>query len=482
MSIFRNQSGVAMVTVLFVGAILTVVSSTAFVMSVQDLQAGSDDRRAAAALAYAEAGLDRFLLEFKALEWDWEEIVMSGCDAAHPVQSISGAVGGGTYEAEVHPLVCPPSVPSPRESQRVAIFSEGRHPAARRVVRQVVRLEPKGLPVGMYAKTKVAANSMGSGVRITNVSMVSEGPITGRNFLTFTGMDPFYTRSDFYPTFFAPENPGSLPSAAHTTKTISCQTNTGGGAKQGNCGTDLTEHTADDIVSARLNCTANAGDVPHRAAWDGSGSADAGSTTGLTCGAGLTKAPTSKFLDADADRVAPQPQLSEEDVAAMKQEAQISGLYCDWNANGDGNCTVKGVAQSPAIKINSTFTKQQVAAMGFTEPFIAYFDTAGSNPKGANNTVRWNAEVATCEQDRLVTMIAPNGSMSFGSGAVITGAVIAEKGAVSTSGGASIVGTVIADDISINGTSNFEINQCWLDKTSFLFLDVIPQQWSEIDR
>lgn len=472
----RGQSGVAMVTVLFVAAALTAVTSTAFFMSVEDLRAGSDDRRAAAALGYAEAGIDRFLLEFKALEWDWEEIVMSGCDGTDP-ESISGTVGGGSYRAEVRPLVCPSSVPRPREPQRVAIFSTGEHPAARRVVRQVVRIEPKGLPVGLYANN-VSASGRGSGVRVTNVSLVTPGSITKRDFLEFTGMDPWYTRHDFYPTHFTvPEEPGSLPAAAHAAGTITC-------SSRGPCGqSDTTEHSPDDNVAPNLNCTANAG-VGQQAAWDGSGSDSAGLTTGLVCAGaavGDPPAPTSKFTAGDASRLAPSPQLDEGDIAALKLEAQTSGLYCKYDAAGKGFCDIRDRPRE-SRNVTSTFTTNELTKWGLTGSYVAFFDMDGTNPKGSNNSISWNADVSTCEEDEMATMIVPNGSADFSAGSALHGAVLAEKGRVSTTGGATILGTVIADEIDIRGTSNFILTDCWIDKMSFLFLDVVPEQWSEIDR
>src|SRR5687768_4057219 len=74
-----GERGVAMVTVLMVAAVLTVVSSTAAFITVQEFRAGTDDRRAGKALATAEAGIDRAMLWIRSFQLPWKDIVLSGC-------------------------------------------------------------------------------------------------------------------------------------------------------------------------------------------------------------------------------------------------------------------------------------------------------------------------------------------------------------------------------------------------------------------
>ena len=61
----KEETGIAMVIVLFVGAALTVVASTAAFVTIQDFRAGGDDRRAAEALSYAESGVERLMLQIR---------------------------------------------------------------------------------------------------------------------------------------------------------------------------------------------------------------------------------------------------------------------------------------------------------------------------------------------------------------------------------------------------------------------------------
>ena len=50
-----------MVTVILIGAALTSVTTIAAYSTIKDFQSGTDDRKAAEALSYAEAGVDRFV-------------------------------------------------------------------------------------------------------------------------------------------------------------------------------------------------------------------------------------------------------------------------------------------------------------------------------------------------------------------------------------------------------------------------------------
>ena len=59
MESLRSQTGVALVTVILVGAALTVVATTGSFIAIREMRASSDDARGGQAVAYAEAGLER---------------------------------------------------------------------------------------------------------------------------------------------------------------------------------------------------------------------------------------------------------------------------------------------------------------------------------------------------------------------------------------------------------------------------------------
>ena len=94
----RNDRGVAMVTVIFVAAALTMVAAASSFMAIQQLKASSDDWRGARAVSYGEAGLQRFLNELKLGSYGVGAIIGAGCTTA-PVTLPQGLVGDGTYDA-----------------------------------------------------------------------------------------------------------------------------------------------------------------------------------------------------------------------------------------------------------------------------------------------------------------------------------------------------------------------------------------------
>src|SRR5687768_361922 len=121
----RNQRGVAMVTVLLVAAVLTVVSSTAAFVTIEEFSATNDDLKAARALSYAEAGIDRALYALRSGIWEWDEMVMAGCsgfdvlDKDYDADSgvLAGSVGAGEFEVVIerdqlgNDEACPSEVP-----------------------------------------------------------------------------------------------------------------------------------------------------------------------------------------------------------------------------------------------------------------------------------------------------------------------------------------------------------------------------------
>src|SRR5919106_1118801 len=171
----RCEQGVAMVTVIFVAAALTVVSSTAAFVAVNELRAGVDDRKASEALAYAEAGVDRAIQYLRGGSVVWGQLKRAGCQ--DPPLTL-GPVGVGNGQFTVRTWVYEPDGPSPtdklatqhprnagtsgfacanvpvtpRQDLYMAIESTGEHPAAKRVVRQVVLVKPRPLPIGVAAE------------------------------------------------------------------------------------------------------------------------------------------------------------------------------------------------------------------------------------------------------------------------------------------------------------------------------------------
>nr|MBA2601492.1 pilus assembly PilX N-terminal domain-containing protein [Actinomycetota bacterium] len=471
-----NEKGVAMVTVLLVGAVLTVAATTASFVAIQDLRASTDDRKASSALAYAEAGIDRIISLIRRGDMTWADFKGSGC-AGYTMVERSGEIGdiGGRYDAKIlrfNPTAsgtnrfapaaaaCPASIPSPRHdaAQYFVVESTGRQPQAKRVVRQVIKVSALGLPIGVYGQSF----ELNGTPNIQTVSVISDGDIVGRGKLAFVGSDPYYKMGDFWPSLSATTG---APAAAHTLGAIYPKLNS---ASQEHSGTGFP-----------LNCVANdaAGATQGQSQWDQSGAGGTISTSTPCAGQSIAPPPTSKFTRADFERVAPKPALSDQDYLTLKDAAKTTGIYCYVPTTGSKTCTKQGVA----LSVNANFNIGDGDLTGLGKSFVMYVEFQDPSKAMTTNEVKWGANLGPCGTESAV-LIVRNGSWRMESNSVINGVLLLPEGNIDSQGSFNFIGTIIAKSVAMNGGGTFTLNQCWLDNMPGPFLDVTPTAWSEVDR
>lgn len=479
---FFDQRGVAMVTVLLVGAALTVVSSAAAFMTIGDLRAGMDDRNGSEALAFAEAGIDRMMLLLRGGTLTWGDIRLAGCDpdadGDPDFVETSGTVGAnGAYSARLEvynpgatgadrftPTSCStPSTGKP-DGHSFIITSTGQRPAARRIVQQQIRIGVVGLPVGIYAD---GLNSNGN-PDLFGISVVVNGEIEGREKLSFAGQDPYYTLHAFY------ENGDftKIPAAPHATGRILVR-------GRGPFGS---EHPPNP------RCDTNGGKgAAGQSLWDGS-SKGTTLTTGCTNWAGTPAGfpPRSLFTVADLERVAPEPKLDEQDYLTLKQMAKSEGLYCEPNPALAGKyiCILQKANGTVRKKTDTTIIDKDLLD-GRRKVFVAYIDNP-SNSDPVANLIRWKAEVKYCDDDpdlnESVVLVDRYGSLTMQSGGYLTGAILAQEGQIDIEGGFTLHGTVIAKKLLVRGDAQFIMDDCWVQNMPGPFLDATPVSWHQVDR
>lgn len=536
MKTIHAESGVAMVVVLFVAAVLTVVASTAAFVTIREFSANADDRRGAQALAYSEAAIDRTIAAIEGGRWTWKSLVSSGCSAAtltargldaadYPLfvgsslqangrslqRGTGGDIGGGMYRAVLTScLGSGAAFPRPRGAREMTIRAIGEHPTARREIVQEVKVEPKGLPVGIYANSFVVTNGSGE---LRNVSLISPGPITGRDQVAFTGIDPWYEKSDFYPCTGGLTPPrcfpedgddiGDMPASVHSGDLITCQSNCPRSSNTQPL--NVREHPgAPDTRSP--NCDANrTGGTPQQSLWDSDDWTTSASAAEITAAtntctwtapagwSGAAYPPTSLFTDLDARRLAPTPQLSDDDLSALKEQAQANGIYCGVEISGSFDCYKQGVLRNqieanPGARVEGRLQPPGTGDLaGLPRVFTAFFDF----PAGAtNNTVEWRGDmsvngVRACVQGanhQSVTIIVRNGNFTGGGNIFVNGTVIANEGEVDLNGGYTINGTVISRSVEIISGAEITLDECWIENLQSASLEVTPEAWSEIDR
>ena len=505
----RGESGVAMVTVLFVGAALTAVASVAAFTSVRELQATGDDRRASEALAVAEAGIDRFIEVVKSGQVHWGELRLAGCDADHPPVQLSGQLDaarsfnvsftaynpfGTTTAQREAPAACVASEnnsrhPSPKTRQFFAITSTGQAPAATRVVRQVVLISTVGLPIGVYAE----GVNMNGTPDFNGVSFLSRFDVEGREKMGFSGVDPYYTLADFWP---GQSSTIHVPASVHTMGNIYLKA-----ANQENS----VEHPPS------LNCTANKpGSQAAQSQWDQSsaGGTLSGpcqnpawqpyvSTTGEeipTQPAAGSYPPSSEMTAAAFDEAVPAPSLSDQDYLALRLNARQQGLYCFIPTVGAKECRRAGTSWTGQDgTLGNTITVgtgdvTEVVNAGATS-FVAYFEYEDpSQAAGLNNVVfAQGADVWPCSDNlalhRSVVLIVRNGSYGLGTGDVrLNGLMVVPEGEVRLRGGHHFHGTILAKRINLVGGATFSNSPCWVRNMPGPFLSLAPTRWSEVDR
>ena len=481
----RNQAGVAMVTVLLVGMVLTVVTSVAAFSTIKELRASTDDRKAAEALAYAEAGIDRVLRFIRVENVTWHKLIVAGCEKPAGLAIPPGIIGDGTYSTTLK--VYEPNPPSGNPSDRVVpgacnyratapndptgqhfiITSRGADASARRMVQQVVKISPLGLPIGIYAQTIEA----GGTPTMTGVSMFTEGRILGRERLNFVGQDPYYYMQDFFPDGVSGRSPlEHVPAAAHALLGIYMKQN---GTKPEFPG---------PTPPTTQNCTANdaggGGTSPGQSLWDSDGSAATGPMN-KGCPGQFGHPLTSKFTPTIMDKVRPH-NLTEQDHQALRDAAKTNGIYCA--ISGTTSCTRMGLPMStPQTWQNADI--QPLFNAGINN-FVVYFDFLSGD--ALSNSVKWQADVWGCnatdpDLNRSAVIVSRRGGLEFQS-ARVNGAFIMD-GELKYSGTPTLNGTIISQaGFRINGTANFTIDDCWVKNMPGPFLTAAPTTWAEIDR
>lgn len=478
----RDQSGIAMVTVLFVGAAMTVMTSVGALSVIKELRAGSDDMKAADALAYAEAGTDRSIQYLRAQNYG--VLRQAGCENP-PLAIPSGRVADGTFAATLRVFnpsgttagdryangtsstACTTRPSTPRDPLFLVIQSIGTHAAAKRVVEQVVKVRASGLPIGVYANRI----DVGGTPNVYNISMISETVIVGREKLVFQGCDPYYTNEDFWPgrNLVTAQCGGQVPSAAHAVGGIFLKQN---GSRP-------------EFASSTLNCSANnnpgaTGDAKTQSIWDGDGSTTSGTFTG-TCTAWGNGPGTSKFTEQDLKRITPHAALTPEDYEAIKQTAQSVGIYC--SIGETTTCTRMGQPISNVDPWNDPDIAPIFSA-GINN-VIAYFEFKTGS--ATSNYVGWQADAWPCnatdpELTKSAVVVVRNGGMSVQNGAEINGALIMD-GDFKFNGSVTINGSIISKSIiNASGGMTFSLDDCWVQNMPALFTTATPTQWSEIDR
>jgi hypothetical protein len=486
-----------MVTVLFLGAAMTAIVSGAAFVTLKELNSGNKDQLGASALSVAEAGVDRFAQAINSGVWTFNNLNTAGCaNPANPAVTLpplsltDGSIGGGTYHAELTvydpaattvanrlpPTACAPGgVPRPTSLNKFKPFfqitSSGTFNGSTRVIRQIVSLQVKGLPIGLFGDSF----DVNGNPSVVGASLIAKTNVSNRDKFTFVGLDPWYLYKDFFPGgVTGPALTSAVPAAAHAA---------------GSLGT---------VTSPNPNCSANKKDVTTPAdnkgqsLWDSDGSASSGNVTG-TCNNPALLWPngshpgTNKFTSADLSRF--KTSLNDEDYAALKAAAQSSGLYCSYQGvggSGGTTCTRQGTDLGRDYNSSDVCCGATSIIGSGTKNFVAFMEYRSGT--ATQNTHDWNGgNVGPCNDDpnlnQSMVLIVKNGGFGqFNAGDFINGAIIVDGDVGKVNGHASVNGTVMGGGVVVRGTFDFTLDACWVRNMPGPFFNVIRGQWAEVDR
>ena len=488
----RNEGGIALVTVLCVGAALTVMTATTAFVAVRGLRATTADKSSAQALAAAEAGLERFMLDVERGAVSYSNMVEAGCASA-PISLPPGTLGPGTYDVALtiyEPSQNPKVPASPwtaandasppcttRTSKQFAVTATGTQGSGTRVIRQIITTTPgeSKFPLGIYAETM----DLNGNPEMDNISVFSAGDIVGRGKIALQGIDSNYQMEDVYNKAAFPSFAwtgglswtSNIPAAVHATGEIYAKTSTSRGR----------EHPP--VANCGANDTRNGGYVM-QSEWDGSACSGCANNGNLSvdCGGLPGYPPTAKFTQADLDRIGQVRNFTEDEYATLKTTAQTSGIYCSF---GTSQCWVNGVASAAK-------TTWQDGDLPTTSPtLIAYFEFPYST-NTSGNWIRWRASwkalsgvmcnAANAADNRAAVIVVRNGSFDFGGNAQLTGAILTPEGNFDSSGTPVLHGSVTSKSFRVRGNAKFESSSCFASTLPTTSTNLGLGGWSEVDR
>jgi hypothetical protein len=467
----RDQSGVALVTVLFVGAALTAVATSSSFIAIRELRTSSEDWNGSRAVSYGEAGLQRFLNELKLGGFGMGSIIGAGCTSP-PVALPQGLIGNGSYSAELtaYNPATTPKVPTwtgtantsgpcagrdfvnTKVPQLYAISSTGTSGQGRRTIRAVVTISGSGLPVGVFVNT-IDANGNPD---FTNISIFASGDINGRDKMNVSGIDENYTVGQVY----GGSSTAKVPAAVHAVGAIYGK----GGGRTG------------AIHPPNPNCSVGRG-PQGQSMWDSSGTGGpvtAACTPAWTAPAGWigpAYPPTTKFtselLKGVSGGRAAMPKLNESEYQSLKATAQSSGIYCYIPKSGPATCT----------ELGAPLTGSMTDITSLPAHFVVYYEYE----PGANQSLSWTNSVTPCPT-RSATVVVRNGGVTLRGGGTMYGNILAPEGTVDSAGNYVVYGSVLAQSMRLRGTAGFALDACATANQPTTTLNVTAGRWSEVDR
>ncbi len=199
------ESGVAMVTVIIMSAVLLLMGTGMYYVASSEQSMSQGNNVGGQAFYFAEGGLENVLdiLNYEATEWQLTQPrngqYLMNPDASQRQDNpdpVTVTVGNQTYKVWVdevdqygsHCTGCG-LVPTSKNPAYLMVYAEGQTSEGYRKLQQQVKLTPTGYPLDFFINGNVTINGNEA---LTNQSLFVNGYVAGRKFLTVSGTDSTY--------------------------------------------------------------------------------------------------------------------------------------------------------------------------------------------------------------------------------------------------------------------------------------------------
>lgn len=468
-----DDEGVALITVLGIVAVVSALAVTVATLSVHNLRNATRDRQANSALATSEAGVA------EAITWLRSGAALGSLTCVDPgptgtpsgacltnpagwtsstnpqTVAIDGTVGTCTpgqtcYKVWVGTVTAyNPPVQKFGVYRIHSVGNQGNGPAARSVVVEV-KVKPQPFPMGVFANTTNGSGTAG----VHRESVYSFSCLSQRSVDGSSGGLAFSGNVDLA---------SNRPPSAHSISHISTMTNCGNTANNPNQG----------YIHKAAPCNTN---FPYDQSGDG-GTFSAGSPCAATWTSpvdGTTWTPTtSKYTMDDLVATGYRPRgLSDAIYTNLKTRAQTAGTYFDST----------NYSTSPYAALN---------ALGGAQAVLYYKLPAGTRVTlGPNDfpSAYWRYESdTTCTNSNLI-IVVEGGDLrfnTFGAGNSnpqgLVASIFVPDGTYDGNGNVWIIGTIYANQLTLGGTQDFRLDQCFVKNPPSALLDVHVQGFWEDD-
>lgn len=442
----RDDSGVAMITVVMVAAIMTGLGLAVTKSAIVNLDNAGRDRVASGALGAAEAGVAG------AITYIRNNGVRQFCptctspfnESTSPRTTITYP-GGSKAEIWVRRV----QEYDPASGLKIgrylirSVGTSGTGPG-KRTIEQAIDVKPFDFPLGVYTQAKI---NLGGNVKVTQESIFSGSCVDSREKLSFLA-GPTGSVIDPY---------NSLPAAVHSTSYIRENS-------QSVCSTNLANVKATDTRAIHAASTCN---ETYKADQDGSplgGAFTSGTCAAYTAGYGDYAAKGSEFNEDTLRNVYGfKPRgLTDEQFKLLKNKAKANGTWFP-----------AGV--TPVFPTASTVP----GSPGFNP--VVYIEDQNVTINNELNSYAWVDDPSCTLLHPSVILIVERGNLNMGSSSSYTGNLFTPDGTTAFSGGSSLLGTIFTKELKFTGNGEVGLNDCFAKNTNGGILSITKTKFREID-